>query len=78
MEKTATTEDKFLKSVDREAERMRRSVGAGEQETAIDRLLDAARSGTVEQHKFFSGRKAESLGVGLRDGEIKQESGPAN
>ena len=75
MEKTATTEDKFLKSVDREAELMRRSVGAGEQETDIDRLLDAARSGTVEQHKFFSGRKAEGLGVGLQDGEILRESG---
>jgi len=35
----------------------------------------AARSGTVEQHKFFSGSTAEGLGVGLQDGEIKQESG---
>ncbi|MEH6714575.1 hypothetical protein [Parasphingorhabdus flavimaris] len=57
---------------------MRRSVGAGEQETSIDRLLDAARSGTVEQHKFFSGRKAESLGVGLRNDTIMRESRLAN
>ena len=78
MKKTVTNEDKRMETIDREAQLMRRSVGAGEQETSIDHLVDAVRSGTVEQHKFFSGRKTEGLGVGLRDGEIKQESGPAD
>jgi len=64
-----------MKSTDREAELTRRSVGAGEQETFIDRLFDAARSGTAEQHKFFSGRKAEELGVGLHNEKIVWESG---
>lgn len=75
MKKTVTTEDKRVETIDRETELMRRSVGAGEQETSIDRLFDAARSGTAEQRKFFSGRKAQELGVGLHNEKIVWESG---
>ncbi len=75
MKKTVTIEDKLMESIDREAELMTRSLGAGEQETSIDRLFDAARSGTAEQHKFFSGRKAEGLSAGLRNDKIVPEGG---
>lgn len=54
------------------------ALTAGEQEAYIDNLFDAARSGTSEQRKLFAGRKAEGLGVGLRDGKISRESGPAD
>lgn len=51
---------------------------AGEQETYIDGLFDAARSGTIEQRKLFAERKAKKLGVGLRDGKAGRESGTAD
>ncbi|MGB5724057.1 MAG: hypothetical protein WBM39_06550 [Parasphingorhabdus sp.] len=51
------------------------ALTAGEQETYIDSLFDAARSGTVEQRKLFAGRKTRGLGVGLRDSRIAKESG---
>ena len=54
------------------------ALTAGEQEAYIDNLFDAARSGTVEQGKFFATRKADGLGVGLRDGEIRKESDSAD
>lgn len=54
------------------------ALTAGEQEAYVDGLFDAARSGTVEQDKFFAARKAKGLGVGLRDGEISRESDSAN
>jgi len=54
------------------------ALTAGEQEAYIDNLFDAARSGTSEQRKLFAKRKAEGLGVGLRDGKISRESGPAD
>jgi hypothetical protein len=57
---------------------MRRSAAAGEQENSIDRLFYAVRSGTAEQRKFFSARKAEGLGVGLRNDKIVREGGLAN
>ncbi|PHR12450.1 MAG: hypothetical protein COA41_19290 [Sphingopyxis sp.] len=40
---------------------------------SIDRLLDAARTGTAEQRNFFSVRKTEGLGVGLRNGKIMRQ-----
>lgn len=54
------------------------ALTAGEQEAYVDGLFDAARSGTVEQDKFFAARKAKGLGVGLRDDKIGRESGPAD
>lgn len=42
---------------------------------SIDHLFDLARSGTAEQRKFFSGRKAKGLGVGLCDGKIVGQGG---
>tara|TARA_R110000824_G_scaffold209_15_gene1092 strand:+ start:14973 stop:15176 length:204 start_codon:yes stop_codon:yes gene_type:complete len=65
-----------MESINREAELTTRSLGAGEQETSIDHLFDAARSGTAEQRKLFSGRKAEELGVGLHNDKIVRERGP--
>lgn len=53
------------------------ALTAGEQETYIDSLLDAARSGTGEQRALFAERKAKGLGTGLRDGKISKEGGPA-
>lgn len=54
------------------------ALTAGEQEAYVDGLFDAARSGTVEQNKLFAARRAEGLGVGLRDGGISRESGPTD
>ena len=54
------------------------ALTAGEQEAYIDGLFGAARSGTSAQRKLFAGRKAEGLGVGLRDGAISRESGSAD
>tara|TARA_R110001606_G_scaffold217613_1_gene365477 strand:+ start:3272 stop:3400 length:129 start_codon:yes stop_codon:yes gene_type:complete len=42
MKKTVTIEDKLMESINREAELTTRSLGAGEQETSIDHLFDAA------------------------------------
>ncbi|WP_156472062.1 hypothetical protein [Sphingorhabdus sp. M41] len=53
MKKMVTVEDERVKSINREAELTTRSLGAGEQETSIDHLFDAARSGTAEQRKRF-------------------------
>jgi hypothetical protein len=75
MEKTVTIKNRLMESIDREADLMKRSVSAGEQEISIDRLFDAARTGTAEQRKLFSGRKAEDLGVGLHNEKIVWESG---
>ncbi|MEH6702369.1 hypothetical protein [Parasphingorhabdus sp.] len=75
MKKTVTIEDKRKESLNREAELTTRSLGTGKQETAIDHLFDAARNGTAEQRKLFSGRKAEELGVGLHNEKIVWESG---
>lgn len=45
-----------------------------EQEAWVDGLFEAGRSGTSEQESFFAGRRAGSLGAGLRNGKLSRES----
>ena len=49
------------------------ALTAQEQEAYIDGLLGQAREGTPEQEKFFAHRRAQGLGVGMRDDELVGE-----
>ncbi|WP_379548358.1 hypothetical protein ACFCW2_04105 [Qipengyuania sp. DSG2-2] len=47
---------------------------AEEQESYVDTLFDASRSGTPEQDRFFADRRRKGLGAGMRDGALTRES----
>ncbi|TMM48413.1 TA system antitoxin ParD family protein [Qipengyuania marisflavi] len=50
------------------------ALSCAEQESFVEGLFEAAREGTAEQDRFFTARRAEGLGVGLRDGVIVAQS----